>query len=114
MRIIDKTERQCILFCLATLEWFKSFCMNKSMIIECNATQRMTGKMDAALIALNICNALNWKTLISYVKVIVHFKINFWYFLAYLKGIQDVGVFVFRSSFNFDSFRSNRSCLSVI
>jgi len=25
---------------------------------------------------------------------IVHFKINFWYVLAYLKGIQDVSVFV--------------------
>jgi len=25
---------------------------------------------------------------------IVHFEINFWYVLAYLKGIQDVGVFV--------------------
>jgi len=24
----------------------------------------------------------------------VHFDINFWYVLAYLKGIQDVGVFV--------------------
>jgi len=27
-------------------------------------------------------------------KVLVHFEINFWYVLAYLKGIQDVGVFV--------------------
>jgi len=27
-------------------------------------------------------------------KGIGHFEINFWYFLAYLKGIQDVGVFV--------------------
>jgi len=27
------------------------------------------------------------------VKVIVHFEINFWHVLAYLKGIQDVGVF---------------------
>jgi len=27
-------------------------------------------------------------------KWIVHFKIKFWYVLAYLKGIQDVGVFV--------------------
>jgi len=26
------------------------------------------------------------------VKGIVHFEINFWYVLAYLKGIQDVGV----------------------
>jgi len=24
----------------------------------------------------------------------VHFEINFWYVLAYLKGIHDVGVFV--------------------
>jgi len=24
----------------------------------------------------------------------VHFEINFWYVSAYLKGIQDVGVFV--------------------
>jgi len=28
------------------------------------------------------------------IKGIVHFEINFWYILAYLKGIQDVGVFV--------------------
>jgi len=28
------------------------------------------------------------------VKGIVHFEINFLYVLAYLKGIQDVGVFV--------------------
>jgi len=27
-------------------------------------------------------------------KGIVHFEINFWYVLAYLKGNQDVGVFV--------------------
>jgi len=27
-------------------------------------------------------------------KEIVHFEINFWYVLAYRKGIQDVGVFV--------------------
>jgi len=27
-------------------------------------------------------------------KGIVHFEINFWYVLAYLKGIQDVAVFV--------------------
>jgi len=27
-------------------------------------------------------------------KGIVHFEIIFWYVLAYLKGIQDVGVFV--------------------
>jgi len=28
------------------------------------------------------------------IKGLVHFEINFWYVLAYLKGIQDVGVFV--------------------
>jgi len=28
------------------------------------------------------------------IKGIVHFEINFWYVLAYLRGIQDVGVFV--------------------
>jgi len=27
-------------------------------------------------------------------KGIVHFEIHFWYVLVYLKGIQDVGVFV--------------------
>jgi len=32
------------------------------------------------------------------VKGIVHFEINFWYVLAYLKDIQDVGVFVSRVS----------------
>ena len=29
----------------------------------------------------------------STLKGIVHFEINVWYVLAYLKGIQDVGVF---------------------
>jgi len=29
-----------------------------------------------------------------WIKGTVHFEINFWYVLAYLKGIQDVGVFV--------------------
>jgi len=29
------------------------------------------------------------------VKGIVHFEINVWYVLSYLKGIQDVGFFVF-------------------
>jgi len=28
------------------------------------------------------------------IKGIVHFEINFWYVLAYLKGIQNVGVIV--------------------
>jgi len=48
------------------------------------------------------------------IKGIVHFEINFRYVLAYLKGIQDVGVFCFHSIFNFDIFRSNRCCLLVI
>jgi len=30
----------------------------------------------------------------SFIKGIVHFEIHFWYVLSYLKGIQDVGVFV--------------------
>jgi len=46
-------------------------------------------------------------------KGIVHFEMNFWYVLAYLKGIQDVGL-CFCSIFNFDISRSNCSCLSVI
>jgi len=29
-----------------------------------------------------------------FIKGIVHFEIHFWYVSAYLKGIQDVGVFV--------------------
>jgi len=32
--------------------------------------------------------------MLSFVKGIVHFEIQFWYVLAYLKGIQDVRVFV--------------------
>jgi len=35
-------------------------------------------------------------------KGIVQFEMNFWYVLAYLKGIQDVGCF--HSSLNFDIF----------
>jgi len=31
---------------------------------------------------------------LHFIKGIVPFDINFWYVLAYLKGIQDVGVFV--------------------
>jgi len=31
---------------------------------------------------------------LSFVEGIVHFEMNFWYVLAYLKRIQDVGVFV--------------------
>jgi len=49
--------------------------------------------------------------LVRAIKGIVGFEINVWYVLSYLKGIQDVGVF---SIFNFDIFRSNRFCLSVI
>jgi len=30
----------------------------------------------------------------QFIKEIVHFKINFWYVVSYLKAIQDVGVFV--------------------
>jgi len=41
----------------------------------------------------------------------VHFEINFWYGLAYLKGCRCL---CFHSIFNFYIFRSNRSCLSVI
>jgi len=33
------------------------------------------------------------------IKGIVHFEINFWYVLAYLKGIQDVG-FLFSTVFS--------------
>jgi len=47
-------------------------------------------------------------------KGIVHFEIIFWYILAYLKGIQDVGLFFSHSIFNVYIFRSNRCCLSVI
>jgi len=32
--------------------------------------------------------------MLLFLKGIVHFEINFWYVFAYLKGIQDVGVFV--------------------
>jgi len=39
--------------------------------------------------------------------------INFWYVLAYLKGFQDVGVFVSIVAILI-FFRSNRSCLLVI
>jgi len=49
--------------------------------------------------------------IVNVLKGIVHFEINFWYVLAYLKGIQDVSV---HSIFNFDIFWSNLSCLSVI
>jgi len=38
-----------------------------------------------------------FKSLMDFIqrfKGIVHFKIHFWYVLVYLKGIQDVGVFV--------------------
>jgi len=34
------------------------------------------------------------KKIIAYFKGIVHLEIIFWYVLSYLKGIQDVGVFV--------------------
>jgi len=37
----------------------------------------------------------NINNLVTIINGIVHFEINFWYVLAYLKGIQDVGVFVY-------------------
>jgi len=37
---------------------------------------------------------LIWFWFRRFIKQIVHFKINCWYVLAYLKGIQDVDVFV--------------------
>jgi len=45
------------------------------------------------------CDTEDWSndvkiSIASHIKGIVHFEINFWYVLAYLKGIQDVGVFV--------------------
>jgi len=46
-------------------------------------------------------------------KGIVHFEINVWYVLAYLKGNPRCRCLWFRCSFNFDIFRSNH-CLSVI
>jgi len=53
------------------------------------------------------------------IKGIVHFEINFWYVLAYLKGIQDVDVFVstvfsFHSIFNFDIFVVRQSYNAVL
>jgi len=47
-------------------------------------------------------------------KGIVHFEINFWYVLAYLKGIQDVSVCVSAVVTILIFFRLNCSCLSVI
>jgi len=49
-------------------------------------------------------------TLIKYyssksIKGLVHFEIDFWYVLAYLKGIQDVSVFV-STVFSFFTFFS--------
>jgi len=41
-----------------------------------------------------------------YFEGIVHFEINFWYVLAYLKGIQDVGVFVSTFFFSILTFFS--------
>jgi len=43
-------------------------------------------------LSLNTVFAADTDTLT--LKGIVHFEIKFWYVLAYLKGIQDVGVFV--------------------
>jgi len=52
--------------------------------------------------------------ILSGLKGIVHFEINFWCVLAYLKGIEDVGVFVSTVVSVFIFFYSNRFCLSVI
>jgi len=51
--------------------------------------------MDCSIIQLNYIKILQFNSdEIFTIKGIVHFEINFWYVLAYLKGIQDVGVFV--------------------
>jgi len=43
----------------------------------------------------NVTSVLSRRGMNEYnIKGIVHFEINFWYVLAYLKRIQDVGVFV--------------------
>jgi len=47
-------------------------------------------------------------------KGIAHLEINFRYVLAYLKGHPRCRCLCFHSIFNFDIFRSNRCCLSVI
>jgi len=52
--------------------------------------------------------------MILVLKGIVHFEINCWYVLAYLQGKQRCRCLCFHSIFNFDIFRSNLSCLSVI
>jgi len=52
--------------------------------------------------------------LLIHIKRIAHFEIIFWYVLAYLKGIQDVGVFVSAAVSILIFFWSNCSCLSVI
>jgi len=46
-------------------------------------------------------------------KGIVHFEIHFWYVLAYLKGNQDVGVFV-STAFSILIFLGQTVPLSVI
>jgi len=42
----------------------------------------------------DLCTVTFINMLVTSFKGIVHFEINFWYVLAYIKGIQDVGVFV--------------------
>jgi len=46
--------------------------------------------------SLNIHNSMVWGQCLFFIEIkgIVNFEMNFWYFLAYIKGIQDVGVFV--------------------
>jgi len=59
-------------------------------------------------------NTLNLKLRKSKsLKGIVHFEINFWYVLSYLKGIQDVGVFV-SAVFSILIFLGQTVSLSVI
>jgi len=46
--------------------------------------------------SLNIHNSMVWGQCLFFIEIkgIVNFEMNFWYFLASIKGIQDVGVFV--------------------
>jgi len=57
--------------------------------------------------------SLSLLIVVDTVKGIVHLEINFWYVLAYLKGIQDVGVFV-STVVLILIFLGQTVCLSVI
>jgi len=60
------------------------------------------------------CLSMEKKRFIRKIKGIVHSEINFWYVLAYLKCIQDVGVFV-STVFSIVIFLGQTLfCLSVI